>query len=257
MPGDKDVMLAAARDAGLAIPADVDFTPFGATVIDETQDLRTPRLSIAQPTSDAVVAGEVQMGEFYYAATGRGLGKKIRFQILGMWMGRQFIQDREVKCRSNDLVTGDPGYTDPQRGEVYTECARCPASKWGGRSIPPICDKTYNYAVLVSTPKDPDKKWLAYLTLRRTTTDLAKKLNGDHIADGKPWFAYLYDAETLPQKNDQGNWWIITANRAAEATVDQMNEAYGQAASLVERIKNTRIEDVIEVETKVTDEVPI
>lgn len=263
-PADKkstDVMLKAAQESGLAIPQDVDFSAFGSTEIDETQDLRTPRLSVAQPTSDAVVAGEVQMGEFYYAATGRGLGKKIKFQILGYWTGRQYINERKVLCRSFDRNTGEP--TDPQEfqpkdvaGQPTTSCGACVMSKWHGRQTPPPCDVTYNYAVLVSSAKEPDKKWMAYLTLRRTTTDLAKKLNGDHLADGKPWFAYIYEAETVPQRNEQGNWFIISATRAAEATPDQMQEAHDEALRLVERIKASRIDAVLDTETA-DDEIPV
>lgn len=252
MPSDRAIP-AVRPSADLAVPQDVDFSVFGATEINEAEDLKTPRLSIAQPTSDAVLAGQAKPGDFFYAATGRSLGTKVRFQIIGFWMGRTFFKDREVLCRSYDLVTGDPGYEDAH-GQPTDKCANCVASKWRGRTEPPMCDKTYNYAVLVSTPDDPNRKHIAYMALRRTDTDLAKRLNGDHVADGKPWFAYLYDATTLRQQNEKGNWFIYQASRVdGEADADTQREAHDAALALVERIKAMGIESVIEADNPVAE----
>ena len=256
MPNDRSIAARPSHD--LAIPTDVDFGVFGATEINEAEDLKTPRLSIAQPTSDAVLAGQAKPGDFFYAATGRSLGAKVRFQIIGFWMGRTYFDDRKVICRSYDLVMGDPGFEDAH-GNPTTLCASCVASKWHGRTEPPACDKTYNYAVLVSTEADPNRKHLAYMALRRTDTDLAKRLNGDHVADGKPWFAYLYEASTLRQSNEKGNWFIYQATRLeGEADAETQREAHQQATQLVERIKASGIAAVIEADDATKDgEIPV
>lgn len=223
----------------IALP-DVSFAGFGATEI-TPEDVKTPRITVLNGMSDAVAEGLGVPGDFYNTGIKRSLGKKIQFIPLGVFVNRVMLVDRDLVCRSLDRVHGDPGGID-RDGKPTTVCGECTYSKWKPGRMPPECDVTYNYPVVLIDEKTL-RPSMGYLSFRSTSADVAKQLNGDHEADGKPWFAYKYQAEPLMRKNEKGSWYVMKVQRMGEASLAEQGYAYEQAIAL----SQSRPEDVMDI----------
>jgi hypothetical protein len=210
---------------------DVDFGGFGDTEI-RSEDLKTPRIVVLNGMSEAVADGLGRAGEFFNIGTGRSLGTFMNFIPLGYFSGRLYFKDRDLVCRSVDRTHGDPGGVNAQ-GKPTTFCMECVYSKWNYRT-PPECDVVYNYPVLVMT-KDNDKPQVAFLSFRGTANDAARQLNGDHIADGKPWYFHVYEAAPQQRHNEKGTWWVTKIRRTRETTPEEREMALSAARSMAER----------------------
>jgi hypothetical protein len=212
---------------------DVSFGAFGDTTI-KPEDLKTPRIAVLNGQSQPVIDGLARAGEFFNVGTGRSLGSYIQFIPLGFFAGRLYFKDRELRCRSNDRVHGDPGGIDA-KGEATTYCGSCVYSHWSRRT-PPDCDVAYNYPVLVQT-KDGDQPQIAFLSFRGTANDAARQLNGDKVADGKPWYYHIYEASPQQRNNEKGVWWVAKLRRLRETTPEERDYARTSAENLaVQRI---------------------
>jgi hypothetical protein len=212
----------------LAKLTDVDFGAFGDTEI-KPEDLKTPRIVVLNGQSQAVADGLAKPGEFFNIGTGRSLGTYMNFIPLGYFSGRLFFVDRELACRSIDRTTGDPGGKDAF-GRPTTSCLACVYSKWNYKT-PPECDVVYNYPVLVMT-RDNEQPQVAFLSFRGTANDAARQLNGDHIADGKPWYFHVYEAAPQQRHNEKGIWWVTKIRRIRETTPEERDAALQAATGL-------------------------
>jgi hypothetical protein len=226
MPPSRDV--AKKEESALANLTDVNFDSWGDTEI-QAGDLKTPRIVVLNGMSEAVGDGLGKPGEFFNLGTGRALGTQMHFIPLGYFSGRLYFKDRELVCRSTDRTHGDPGGVDAH-GKPTTLCMSCVYSKWNYKT-PPECDVVYNYPVLIMT-KDNSQPQVAFLSFRGTANDAARQLNGDHIADGKPWFFHVYEAAPQQRHNEKGVWYVTKIHRMRETTPQEREMAVQAATSL-------------------------
>lgn len=237
MPKNKDEMERALADAQSqsnvpAILNDVSFETWGDTEI-KPEDLKTPRILVLNGQSQPVAEGLGRPGEFFNIGTGRTLGNYIQFIPLGYFSGRLMFKDRDLVCRSQDRIHGDPGGVDAN-GNPTTFCASCVYSRWN-RRLPPECDVVYNYPVLILSKDAPDNPQIAFLSFRGTANDAARQLNGDHVADGKPWFFHVYEATPQQRHNEKGVWWVAKIHRMRETTPQEREYAINTATNLAQQ----------------------
>lgn len=247
---EKGVVPVEGPERALAHLEDVDFGGFGDTEI-KPEDLKTPRIVVLNGMSQAVAEGLGKPGEFYNIGTGRSLGTYMQFIPLGYFSGRLYFKDRELVCRSIDRTNGDPGGIDAS-GKPTTHCMYCIYSKWNYKT-PPECDVVYNYPVMLMT-KDSDMLQTAFLSFRGTANDAARQLNGDHIADGKPWYFHVYEAAPQQRHNEKGIWWVTKIRRIRETTPEERDDAIASAKALAQQ--RITLEEVAADEDK-TKEVPV
>lgn len=250
MTNDKD--LALRGETGVAKYQDADFSGWGDTTIDPTEDLRIPRITVLNGMSDAVKQKTGFPGEFFNMGTNRVVSKdNLLIVPLGYFAGRVYLKDRALTCRSDDRVHGDPGGEDIH-GNPVTLCGDCRFSKWHGRGEPPECHVTYNYPVLYRS-RDSEPWRGGFLSFRGTGSDSARQMNGDHEADGQPWFFHEYEATAQYRSNEKGDWYVIQVRRTRETTDEEREFAYVEARKLASR----RIDEAIATEHMASSEIPV
>lgn len=239
-------------DNALAKYSDADFSGWGKTDIDPTEDLRMPRITLLNGGSDAVKQKIGFPGEFFNLGINRVISKdKLKVVVLGYFSGRVYLVDRELKCSSTDRVNGFPGGKD-RDGGLTTLCGECVFSKWQGRGVPPDCQVTYNYPVLYRS-NDAEAWKGGFLSMRGTGSDSARQLNGDHEADGQPWFFHEYEITPQYRSNEKGDWYVMQMRRTRETSEAEREFAYSEAVKLASR----RIDEAINTEHIASSEVPV
>lgn len=147
------------------VAADFSYVP-------EEDELRFPRIKLAQGLSPEVLSGEARPGAF--VMPDGTTQDEIVVRVLGIRRIRTlWSDDRRPLCASNDGVTGT--------GEPGGACDECPMSKWTeGR--PPECTLMYQYLVQY------DGGLATYTASVRSASNFIKILNTNVLVYGPNGF---------------------------------------------------------------------
>lgn len=137
------------------------------------QDIRMPRLRLAQALTPEVVAGDAKAGE-WIDPNGKN-HKELTVTVLGVRYNRARLVgprgNQQIACRAGAPVgtpligVGDPGMA----------CQQCPFSQWTedekGNRQPPECQDSYEYLTELEGGE------VATVVMRRTAMPTARDLN--------------------------------------------------------------------------------
>ena len=136
--------------------------------LDDPDDMSPLPLRLMQGLSPAVTAGDASPGEYHILGVGE-VEDPVIIPLARNKSRNRRIEDPDdedetvLVCHSPDgkFGEGDPG----------GECAKCPFSKWEGRT-PPLCSDQWSYILYL-----PNEGILAEWTLQRTGMSTAKTIN--------------------------------------------------------------------------------
>jgi hypothetical protein len=191
------------------------------------EDMRMPRLSLAQGMSPQVTKGdpsfipELRIGDAFNDLTGEVYGD-VPLDVVIVRTDRprwvEFGEDRGVV--DPDVKPGDP------RTEFTTD----PITK---ERVKPIATKYYDYVILLGSNLEP-----MALSFKGSGIKTAMRLNTLINIKPVPVFACRYQLTSTQMKNDQGTWYVFSVRQ--NGFVDE--ETYKKAEALFETIKEKAVE---------------
>lgn len=172
-----------------------------------SEDMRVPRIRLAQGLTPEVLEQEARAGE--WLAPHEKPAKEIDVVILGLRRSRTYRvggdddDESYVSCQS---VDGEIGVGDP--GGV---CAECPMAEWAsgenGRRIPPPCDLAYHYLVAYGNKYSN----YAELVMRGTQKTTAQQVNALY-RQGGPGRTFIKLGSAMNRRG-QRSWYVPTVEK--------------------------------------------
>lgn len=243
------------------------------------EDIKIPRLAIAQNTSTGDKASPVPPGRWFLSSDPEGATEGRVIQVLEIEKWRELMfpyqdaraeqalrdtlrdkhgvtvpEDRKFACRSLDReVPTDHGW-----GVVSSSCDACPFARWeviGGKRTPPQCSELYRVLVM-----DVDTSLPAFYRVRGTAIAHMKNLNtllmvaarGRHplfLGELAPFSAFRVKLGAKETSSGKNKWWVPVFGRPEPITEkDEIEIARALRAAIVESGAN-----VIEDEGEVAD----
>lgn len=212
---DKTKAVATTGGAALAIPDYIKKGDMRGQEQMTAQDVRMPRLTIAQGLSkqlmesEAVYIENLKIGHAFNDLTNEVYGKgPLKVIIVRADPPRWVEFDENRQVLDPNVKAGDPRTmfrTDPQTG----------------RREPPIATQFYDYVVLLGPEREP-----IAMSMKGSAIREAKRLNGLIKAKPVPVFACYYELSSIEQKNSKGVWYIFSVKQAG--WVDAETYAYAE-----------------------------
>jgi hypothetical protein len=178
----------------------------GVDTLDST-DFTIPRVRLLQSVSAEVQEGLAKPGTLKNSLTGEEYGDRLDFVPVLVFKSRIRFDVKELKCRSNDAVTGvgDPGGA----------CAECPYAEWGENREAPECAVVYNYPSIILDANGQSDGMPVAVSLMRTSTPAAKKLNTMLKFDPK---GSVYELFTEKRENEKGKFYVFSVRKKRALT---------------------------------------
>lgn len=176
--------------------------PAGFDEVDNSTDLRLPRLAVLQGLSQIVIDGKARMGDLANSLTKELLPQGTEFIPLFMFKTRaQFETGKGLVMLSRDNITvtiakeGYEQYLDKPVEEV-------PGSNWNGKE-PPTFNLVYNFPVLLTGRLH---EFPISISCMKTSAKTGKDLISMARLSGEDMFARVYSIKTKIEKNDNGTY---------------------------------------------------
>ncbi len=211
------------------------------------EDVRIPRVVIAQPTStqikpsDPTYIQDLRMGEIFNDLSGEVYGSEPITVVVVRKDPPHYVEFDPDKL--GVVIDGNVPPGDPRT--QFTEDDK-------GNRVVPLATKFYDYVVL----KLPEMAPMA-LSFKSTSIKTALKLNGLIKMKPVPIFAQRYVLGVTEQKNDQGSWYAWTLRQAGFVDKDtylvaeEAYEAFKDRAVDFERAPVVDAESVVDKDGKV------
>lgn len=220
----------------------------------DRSDFTLPRLGLCQSNSPQRSEGDAKHieglkdGQFFNSVTQSIYGKSVKIVPLMFFKSRIRFREMDegggILCRSDDGKTGigDPG----------GECEKCPCAQFtqgdNKNTVPPECDKFYNYAVLV-VPENgtigPDS--LAVMSLKSTGLKTARDFNALLRLKKTDAFAGIYEVTSAVQKNQAKQSWFTHVIKPAGWV---SKEQWAVAKGVYESVAQAHTEGRLKVEAE-------
>lgn len=178
------------------------------------EDLQIPQLVVVQAQSKNVPDVTRHIGQLYNALTGE-FHDEVNAVLLSEAKGRvcfarKYDGESDPLCGSDDALTPRSDYygsivvdedLDIQQ-EISPDltCAACPLSKFGANGEPPMCAKSYSYAMIDAETGIP-----FVMRASRTATTPAKQLNTIAKTLGRRKYIKI---TTRSVESDKGNYCV-------------------------------------------------
>lgn len=178
------------------------------------EDLQIPQLIVVQAQSKNVPDVIKHIGQLYNALTGE-FHEEVNAVLLSEAKGRvcfsrDYDGESDPLCGSDDALTPRPEYyggmvIDPKLNisqEIAPDltCAACPLSRFGPQGEPPMCAKSYSYAMIDAETGIP-----FVMRASRTATSAAKQLNTIAKTLGRRKYIKI---ATRSVESDKGNYCV-------------------------------------------------
>lgn len=223
------------------------------------EDLQIPQLVLVQPQSKNVPEAMKHAGELFNNLTG-----EFRNEVNGILLSeskgrvcfpRDYDGDSDPVCASDDGLHPRDQYVgtvvhdketdfDTQIGDA---CADCPLARFGNDSTPPMCAKTFSYAMIDAETGIP-----FVMRAQRTGMQAAKQLNTIAKTLGRRKFIRI---SSRAVQSDKGNYFVpsFTTNGDTEPSLKQWALKYSlevgniaQRASLTDGAPTKQISAPVE-----------
>lgn len=214
MASDKTTKAVTVANPGAVIPAYIQQGDRRGQEQMTRDDIRMPRLTIAQGLSKQVIESEavyiegLKVGHAFNDLTNEIYGKgPLRIVVVRAdpprWV--EFDENRQVI---------DPSVKPGDSRTLFRTNSQT------GKREPPIATQFYDYVLLLGPEKEP-----IAMSMKGTAIREAKRLNGLIKAKPVPIFACYYDLSVTEQKNKQGVWYIFSVHQAGFVDADTYSYA--------------------------------
>ena len=191
---EKNVSVAQQGLSGLE--AFASFQEKGAPIVgmDEVsaEDIKMPKIKLAQPTSAEVADEKCKAGQFYNVTTGEALDE-VDCYILALGKSRvqwpeQFKRGDNPVCMSFDGKISEDGH----------KCSECDKCKWEGDKKPD-CRQVYMWLGVLAKDKSPFR-----ISMAGTAVSETKNYITEIVKHNLPFFVFKTKIKSEKQKGDQG-----------------------------------------------------
>ncbi|MGE5592367.1 MAG: hypothetical protein ACM3X3_01625 [Betaproteobacteria bacterium] len=181
----------------------------GVDALDST-DFTIPRVRLLQSVSAEVQEGLAKPGTLKNSLTDEEYGEKLDFVPVLISKARLRFCVKELRCRSNDGITGvgDPGGS----------CAECSCAQWGANGEPPECAVVYNYPSIILDANGQSDGMPVAVSLMRTSTPAAKRLNTMIKFDPK---GSVYELSAEKRENEKGKFYVFSVRKKRALTAEE------------------------------------
>lgn len=190
--------------AGANVPANLGDIPPDPSQYPPDNELPLPRVTLLQPTAEAVTIGGHKAGSFLNAVTDEEADKIVGV-VLAMGMSRTRWgagdKQKEVICKAvdHDKGVGNPGGA----------CAACTLKDWGADDLPddqrkPKCAESYDFVVI-------DEHGLPFIFSNKgKALKPAKRFIAGAKGRGLPLFCFHVEITSQRVTNEKGTFFIPT-----------------------------------------------
>lgn len=186
----------------------------------DSEDIVVPRIKLLQPTSAEVTDQVAHAGAFLNSVTNEVLPEELHVLIFTHFKSRVYFAKPEdgggVKCISPDGI----------EGSEYGVCANCNFRLWK-EGTPPACALVHNYPAYVLNAGEIKGEPLPIaLSLMKTSSKEARKLNTAVEVGGGNWFDAVYVVRSEKQTNDKGTFFVYRIEKLRAASDDERKLGY-------------------------------
>lgn len=188
-----------------------------------SDDLRLPRVSIAQGLSTQLIEGDsnyidgLKMFDMFNDLTGEVIGRgPVKFIVV-----RRDVRRIEFLPRSEGggIVDLNVPYIDPATGKID------PRNEWSvvdGERIPPKATKFVEFVILMLREgRDPEPIMLSIKDTNKFNRRAIERLTGFIKLRNAPIYAGLYELASKTEKNDSGTFGVPVISNAG--SLDNLN----------------------------------